>query len=386
MKSLTPPRKKQIAMVQQAIAHYRYPLFKLLQTQSEFDWIFHCDAHNQKISTGLPTDEIYTLNLRPIRNRQVIGPFRYQTGLRLSGFDGLMMDLGWTLLSNPRYLLEARVRGIATIGWSKGIPQNPDKPESPAKRAYQKFILSLCDVIVLYGEISRDFFLRLGFPAERLFIARNTIDTRRIASELALALNQKQELQLKHKLTGRYVFGYLGGLIERKAVHAIVEAYNQVRSQGVDSVLVIAGDGPARPQIESAVAASPYHMDIILTGRVPVGQEGGWFHIFDAYLSFAQGGLGILEAMAHGKLVVSTPEKYPETELLADGVTGILSQDMSVASFAKSMSRAALHQPELAGIGERSRQRVLCEATLENMLSVIDQAVSFAMTRKKNKV
>jgi glycosyltransferase involved in cell wall biosynthesis len=378
--------KPRIALLQRAIAHYRFPLFRRLQEQSRCDWVFHSASHEQGISTGLPSDQLHRLTHRPIRNRHVFGPVWYQSGVSLRGFDGLMLDLGWTLLSNPRYLLEARARGVAIIGWSKGIPQNPNRPESPAKRAYQKFILSLCDVIVLYGSISRDYFLKLGFPADRLFIAQNTIDTRRIADELPAAVAQKEQLLQRHPaLRGRFVFGYLGSLVKRKHVPSIVAAFNEVRARGVDASLVIAGSGPAAADVKAAVQASPYSADILLAGRIPVGEEGGWFQLFEVYLSFAEGGLGILESMAHGKTVVSTPEKYPETELLADNQTALLSGGFSVAAFADRMAQAVAERQHLAAIGERARMQVLARATHENMVAAIDQAVMTALKRRNPK-
>lgn len=374
--------KPRAAMLQRAIAHYRFPLFQKLSMSSACDWTFHCDEHDQNISTGLPSSELHRLDVRPIRNRQLIGSIGYQTGLRLRGFDVLMLDLGWTLLSNPRYLIEARLRGIAVVGWSKGIPQNPDQPDGAAKRAYQKFILGLCDTIVLYGNISRDYFLNIGFPSDRMFVAQNTIDTRRIAAELPVALAQKEQLLQRHSFRGRFVFGYLGALVTRKRVDCIVDAFNQVRSRGLDAVLVIAGGGPAKAEVEASVQASPYRSDILLAGRIPVGEEGGWFQLFDAFLTFSQGGLGILEAMAHGKVVVSTPEKYPETELLEDDLTALLSADASVAAFADCMARAVVDRARLEAIGQCARDRVLARATLENMVESIDRAVLCALERR----
>ncbi|MFN3409269.1 MAG: glycosyltransferase family 4 protein [Limisphaerales bacterium] len=375
-----PPRPR-IALLQRAIAHYRFPLFVRLHEQSAFEWVFFSDKHDQRISTGLPAEDLHRLPHHPIRNRSLYGPITWQSGLRLRGFDGLLMDLGWPILSNPRYLLEARSRGMATIGWSKGIPQVPGQRESPAKRIYQRFILSLCDALVLYGEISRGFFRQLGFPENRMFVAQNTIDTRRIAISRDAAVKAGRTLRDRLRVGQRFVFGYLGALISRKRVGDIIAAFNQARADGDDCVLVVAGDGPERTALERAARASPYHADILLPGRIPAGEEDGWFQLFDAYLSFAQGGLGILEAMAHGRVVVSTPERYPETELLVDGDTALLAGGFSINAFATVMRRAFASRSSLAAIGERARDCVLARATLENMVCQIDRAVACGLAR-----
>jgi glycosyltransferase involved in cell wall biosynthesis len=367
-------------MLQRAIAHYRFPLFKKLSETSACDWTFYCGGHD--IGTGLLSTELHQLSTRPIRIRKIFGPVQYQAGVQLAGFDAFMLDLGWTLLSNPRHLLAARARGIATIGWSKGIPQDRSRTESAAKRLYQRFILGLCDAVVAYGRISQEYFARLGFPTDRIFVAQNTIDTARIAREIPASLAQRDMLAMRFATAGRLVFGYLGSLIPRKKVEAVIEAFNLVRSQGQDAVLIIAGGGACEASVRAAAEASPFARDIHLAGRVPVGEEGGYFQLFDAYLSYAEGGLGILEAMANARVTVSTPEKYPETELLADEDTALLSRDFSVAAFADRMIDAARRRADLPALGQRAQQRVLAEATLENMVRSIDRAVQCARRRR----
>jgi len=313
------------------------------------------------------------------------GPFFYQTGVKLYSdqLAAFMCDLGWTLISTPRYLIEARLRGIATIGWSKGIPQTRNARESAMKRLHQKFMLSLCDVLVVYGETSREYFRALGFPEERIFIAQNTIDTLRIASELPSALAQKEILLTRLAFGDRFVFGYVGGLLPRKKIECILEAFSKVRGQGMDAILLIVGGGPSEAALRAAAASSPFKADIIIVGRVPEGEEGGYFQLFDAYLSFSEGGLGILEAMAHGRTVVSAPEKFPETELLVDNETALLTRDGTITAFSERMCFAVEHRDKLGAIGARARERVLNEATLDKMVEAITSAVQAAITRRR---
>jgi glycosyltransferase involved in cell wall biosynthesis len=374
--------KPAVALIQRAIAHYRFPLFKKLSEGSALDWTFFCDDHDQDNSTGLAAPELRQLPVRQIHNRSILGPFVYQSGIKLRKFDALMLDLGWTLLSNPRYLCEAKIRRISSVGWSKGISQSKSNGKALGKRLYQRFILGLCDALVVYGRISKEYFLNLGFPENRIFVAQNTVDTHRIHNELALALKQKDSLLNRIPLNGRFVFGYLGGLVARKKVEVIIEAFNYVRSHGHDATLVIAGGGPSEPALRSVAESSPFQSDIHLVGRIPIGEEGGWFQLFDAYLSYAEGGLGILESMAHGKTVVSTPERFPETELLEDERTALISSDFSMVSFASRMLDAVKSRDSLAAIGNRAKETVLRRATLEKMAEAITTAVQTAMLRR----
>jgi glycosyltransferase involved in cell wall biosynthesis len=296
--------------------------------------------------------------------------------------DAFIFDMGWTVLSNPRYLLEAKLRGVATIGWSKGIPQDATRKVGRLKSIYQKSIVGLCDALVVYGHISRDFFLDLGYPAERIFIAQNTIDTAGIAEKVPQAKIDRAALVESLGVSGRFVFGYLGALIERKKVDQIIASFEIVRKAGLDAVLIIAGGGAHDAALKEVAKNSPFHQDIRFVGRVPVGGELAYFQLFDAYLSFAQGGLGILEAMAGGRLVISTPEKYPETEHLVDRETALISKDFSVESFAEAMAEAVANPLKNAVYGDNAQRRVLERATLEKMAASICQAVEYSIKSK----
>jgi glycosyltransferase involved in cell wall biosynthesis len=360
------------------------PLFEKLHGRSRYRWSFFCDDHPGGDFSGLAAPDLGALDVRRTRNRHLGGPFLWQSGLdvRRPEFDALMVDLGWTIVSNPFHLMRARRRGLATIGWSKGVAQEGGPRKSGLRLAVERWLTFRCDALVAYGKLSRDYFVRLGFPAERIFVAQNAVDTARIARERAAALAQRDERRRALALPDRPVVGFLGKIAPFKQVDRLVAAYELARRDGLDALLVIAGKGPGRAALEAQIAASPFRPDIYYVPNVPAGTEPGWFQLFDLYLSFSQGGLAILEAMAHGRAVLSTPEKFPETELLADNATAFLSADFTVESFARRMREALASAEQRAAIGRAAEARVLAEATQEKMVEAIDAAVDCALVRR----
>jgi glycosyltransferase involved in cell wall biosynthesis len=289
-----------------------------------------------------------------------------------------MVDLGWTLASNPVHLTLARRRGIATIGWTKGVAQGKTHKKSGLRLALEKWLTFRCDALVVYGHVSREYFVRLGFPAERIFVAQNTIDATQIARDRDAAIVQRDALRRALGLPLRPIVGYLGKIAAFKQVEKIVSAYELARQAGMDAILLIGGKGPGRAALEAQIAASPFSSDIHYESNIPPGSEPGWFQLFDLYLSFSQGGLAILEAMAHGRAVLSAPERFPETEQLEDNVTGYLSADFTVEAFAQRMAEAMSSVARRAAIGRAAEARVLAEATQERMVEAIDAAIDCA--------
>jgi glycosyltransferase involved in cell wall biosynthesis len=369
-----------VALLQRYVPHYRLSLFEKLHRESQFNWEFFFDDHGGIDWSGLRPDSYGDLRMHSIRNRRLFGGLSYQTGfkIRRRNHAAIMLDLGWTLASNPKHLLEARLRGVRRIGWSKGIPQI-GRRKSSLRLAYERFVISQCDALVAYGKMSQEYFRQLGYPLDRIFVAQNTIDTARIIREREHATQDGQELRERLGLRNRTVIGYLGKVAPFKQVGRIVEGFNLARKSGMDAVLLVAGNGSARPGIEAQIAASDFKDDIRFVADVPVGTEAGYFQLFDLYVSFSQGGLGILEAMAHGRAVLSTPERYPETELLANNETALVSDDMSVEAFARRMVEAIRDPALRAEVGRGAEARVAREATQELMVEAIDRAVERAL-------
>lgn len=64
----------------------------------------------------------------------------------------------------------------------------------------------------------------------------------------------------------------VGGLIDRKRPLLALEAMRLLRENGIDATLCLVGDGPLRPDIESAAAAANLGGQLNITGLVSPGQ------------------------------------------------------------------------------------------------------------------
>lgn len=381
LSSSTRPRA---ALVQRSIPHYRIPLFEKLAADDRIAWSFYCGEHNSVSDSGLvaPLDRLAP---QPIRHLYLPGGLVAQLGVPVNSAysDALVADYGWTIVSNPWLFWLARRRGVATVGWTKGIAQDLRRSKSNLRRAFERLSLSLCDALVVYGETSRRYVEELGVSPDKVFVAQNTIDTRAIAASVGAARRSGEALKAQLGLDPRRpVVGYLGKVTKSKRVDAILHAFEAARALGCDAQLLIAGQGPFAAELDGQISASPYRSDIFRLADVPAGKEGSFFQAVDLVVSFAQAGLSLLEAMAHEKAIVSTPDLYPETELLADGETAFLCREATISSFAAAM-RAALEDPASRRRVARNAQAcVLQRASLESMVESISAAVMYAVEQR----
>ncbi len=162
------------------------------------------------------------------------------------------------------------------------------------------------------------------------------------------------------------VVGYVGQLIVRKGLEALMAAWEQVLAAAPASGaprLRLAGEGPLRPALERWRADLPRPQSVELTGFVE-DVPGFWAGCRVAVLpSRAEGyGLAAAEASACGLPVVAArASSLPE--VVADGETGLLVPPDRPADLATALS-TLLHDTRLAArLGRAGRHRA--ETVLE---------------------
>lgn len=117
----------------------------------------------------------------------------------------------------------------------------------------------------------------------------------------------------------------VGRLREEKNQLELLQAFDQVAEKLPGWILRLVGDGVMRPQIERAIAASPFRDRIELPGAISeMGSEyarASFVVVPSRHESF---GMVTVEAMAAGRPVVGFADCQGTNELVRDGVDGLL--------------------------------------------------------------
>lgn len=149
----------------------------------------------------------------------------------------------------------------------------------------------------------------------------------------------------------KYIFGFVGRLINLKGVDFIIRAFAKLSKENHQAILVIVGEGEEKENLinlslELGIADKVFFMGY----RLDVYD---FMNIFDSFIvaSEIEGiPMVILEAMAMKKLVMSTPVGgIPE--VIKDGITGILFKDRSENYIYKAMDFALKNKEETESIG-----------------------------------
>lgn len=251
-------------------------------------------------------------------------------------------------------------------GWEESDPRGTRRKFRLLRRVYQPFVTHY---IALSGDLERYLVDRVGVPAARVSRICNGVDTARFQPADGL---RPSIAGCPFSSPDQVLIGTVGRLQAVKDQLTLVRAFARLAAQRNPACerarLVIAGDGPLRPQVEAEVRASGCADRIWLAGErkdVPEFMRG-----LDVFVlpSISEGiSNTILEAMASGLPVVAT-DVGGNGELVVAGATGTLVPAADPAAMADALMCYAADAALRQNHGAAGRKRVEAEFSLDGMV------------------
>ena len=171
---------------------------------------------------------------------------------------------------------------------------------------------------------------------------------------------------IRRRLQGPIVL-FAGRLVAYKGVDVLINAIADL-----PVTVVIVGDGPMRASWTALAARKAGPGRIVFTGEIPDDELKAYFEACDMFVlpsvTRAEAfGFVQLEAMTHGKPVISTglPSGVPWVN--RDGVTGIVVPPGSVAALRAAIQQLASDAPLRQRLGAGGQRRVRDEFSIRQM-------------------
>jgi sugar transferase (PEP-CTERM/EpsH1 system associated) len=209
-----------------------------------------------------------------------------------------------------------------------------------------------------------------GFPAHRIAVIRNGVDTDRFRANSATRAAMRQQYGL---LPEEFCIGTVARLDPVKDIGTLLEAVRQLPPERLRWRLLIAGSGPELPELIRRMEAHA-----VLKERVRFVGElrdiPGFLNALDAYvLSSLFEGISnsLLEAMASSLPVIVT-DVGGNREVVIDGVSGIMFPPQDVGALVKALTTFGEQEEVRARFAEQARRRVEQEFSLERMMQNYD--------------
>ncbi|HTP36074.1 MAG TPA: glycosyltransferase [Candidatus Acidoferrales bacterium] len=264
-------------------------------------------------------------------------------------------------------LAARRIGGCARVHSEHGIDWDTTAKEPWRRLLCRRLAFQLADRVLSVSLQLRDLHARrTGFPANRIEVIHNGVDSRRFCPDAAARIRIRRELRIADD---ELCIGCVGNLIPVKDHLTLLRAVDGLARRGRSWRLLIAGDGPERPRLAAFVDAHPaWKGRVTFLGRH--NAVASLLNAMDVYvLSSLTEGISnsLLEAMATGLPVLAT-ETGGNPEVVTGGESGLLFPVGDEARLTEHLVALGTRPEWRLEMGRRALRRVREEFSIDAMV------------------
>jgi glycosyltransferase involved in cell wall biosynthesis len=242
----------------------------------------------------------------------------------------------------------------------------------------------LVNCYVALTEFARDKMIEGGLPADRIRVKPNFVLPDPGSTETGSRETGSREIRARESSSEEGSGGYalfVGRLVQAKGVLSMMNAWEQMPRH---IPLKIAGDGPCREQVESALQngklPSVEYLGRLSRPATLATMKKARFLIFPSewYEGFP---VTIAESFACGVPVICSRLGSMQ-EIVTDGRTGLHFQPGDADDLAKKVQWAWDHADEIDAMGRRARREFEKKYTAARNIEMLEEIYEFAMASR----
>ncbi|TWT05750.1 glycosyltransferase family 4 protein [Reyranella sp. CPCC 100927] len=286
--------------------------------------------------------------------------------LRAGRFDALWIH-GYARVPHLWAMIAARSAGVRVLlrDETSALGRSTSRTRHSAKRALFTLIDRQVDAYLTIGSMNERHLLDLGIDARKFFRVCYAVDNTWFQARAADARPHREALQAELGLPpGRPIALYAAKLIDRKAPLELIQAFSRAMSDIPASqrpILLMAGDGDLRPQVEVAIAALGVSESIRLLGFQSQQRLAALYDLCDVFAlpsAHETWGLVVNEVMNAGKPVIASDRVGAARDLIQDGVNGFVYPFGDTEALAQCLRKTLTDRNRLASMGIESRRMI----------------------------
>jgi len=250
----------------------------------------------------------------------------------------------------------------------------------PIKRFAWPFLFRLADQVIVPSSGTRELMLSLGIPEERVTLTPNIVENDWWITQSA-GVDRAAVRQSWGATADDMIVLFCAKLQPWKRPLDLLRAFAAAELQR--ALLVFAGEGPLRPELESAgaslgIAERVRFLGFVNQRQLPAIYSGADLLVLPSeYDAF---GLVINEAMLCGCPVVASDRVGAVRDLIESGRTGFVYRCGDVSELASLLRRVSTHDPPLSELGRAARARMQSWSPRENIEATVN-AITKAVSR-----
>ena len=238
----------------------------------------------------------------------------------------------------------------------------------------RKMLRRRASAFVAYGQRAKEYLQELGAASEKIFIARNTVDTRFFSEQ-----TDRERLKLSPDVL-RMHFTYVGFIIRKKNLQQLLKAVKILSLQRTDFVLDLIGDGQDKVYFEDYVKANQLEKVVHFAGFVQKSNLPTWLAKSSCFVfpsNYDIWGLVVNEAMAAALPCISSVNSGVTVDLIEDGKNGFAVDFSDPKRVAEKMDWILDNREKAKEFGLNARKTIAEKASIHvSARGLLDAACS----------
>jgi len=256
--------------------------------------------------------------------------------------------------------------GCAVVHSEHGILTDSIAGESWRKTCFRRLAYELADRVVSVSDQLRTLQAgRTRFPASKITVIHNGVDTSRFFPNAMIRNRMRQELALADD---EFCIGCVGNLFPIKDHMTLLAAIKELAASCQSWRLLLVGEGPERSRLEAFISGERWRHRVQFIGSSPHVAE--LLQAMDVYVlpSLSEGiSNSLLEAMATGLPVVVTATGG-NPEVVVDGDSGLLFPVGGVGQLAETLKRLHAESERRGKFAQNALRRIHESFSLDAMV------------------
>jgi glycosyltransferase involved in cell wall biosynthesis len=222
------------------------------------------------------------------------------------------------------------------------------------------------------GQLAADYLVHYGADRANLAAVPNVPDVNQVRDHVS-DLRRDKSFPVPPELEGRPIVLFVARLIPKKRPELLIRAFCDAPA-AQDAVLVIAGDGPLRPELEQLVERLGLRSRVHFTGFLQPAELLGWYACASVFVlpSSETWGVVVIEALSAGVPVIISDETGSCADAINDSAVGTIIPAGDQAALSRALE-SHLSRPSTPEIVHQSWEPVRRQMTYE---AIADRFVS----------
>ena len=383
---------------------YHAPLFRILAKHPALDPMVYFltsldggfdPGFGVRVKWDVPLLEGYPHEFIPCLGRQsgltFWRPWTYGLSRRLRAgrYEALLIH-GYAHRALLWAIVAARMAGIHVLlrGDSQLAAEPRDKLRLAVKRKLLPKLFAFISSFPASGTLNREYYLRYGVPAERIFPMPFAVDNAYFRDGAERASHSREQLRAELGLEkSRPVILYASKLQAHKRPGDLIEAYAELASRFAGrphAYLLFVGDGEQRRALEMR-AGEVARESIRFLGFRNQSELPALFDLADVFVltsEFEPWGLIVNEVMNAGRPVIVSDRVGAAPDLIEEGVNGFTYPVGDVAALADRIGRV-LTDPATTDAMGRASQKKIADFSFEKNADMLVVALDELRSRNR---